>query len=29
MNPNREDALFALALEKPPEKRSAILDALA
>jgi hypothetical protein len=29
MNPNREDARFALALEKPPEKRSAFLDALA
>jgi hypothetical protein len=28
-NPNREDALFALALEKLPKKRSAFLDALA
>src|SRR5678816_2245083 len=26
MNPNREEALFALALEKPAEKRAAFLD---
>jgi hypothetical protein len=26
MNPNREELLFALALEKPPEKRAAFLD---
>ena len=28
MNPNREEALFALALEKPAEKRPAFLDAV-
>jgi tetratricopeptide (TPR) repeat protein len=28
MNPNREEALFALALEKPAEKRAAFLDAM-
>jgi hypothetical protein len=28
MNPNREEVLFALALEKPAETRSAFLDAL-
>ena len=28
MNPNREEALFALALEKPAAKRAAWLDAL-
>lgn len=28
MNPNREDALFALALEKPADKRAAYLDAI-
>ena len=28
MNPNREEALFALALEKPAEKRAAFLDAI-
>jgi hypothetical protein len=27
MNPNREEVLFALALEKPAEKRAALLDA--
>ena len=27
MNPNREEALFALALEKPAEKRAVWLDA--
>ncbi len=26
MNPNREEALFALALEKPADKRAAFLD---
>ena len=26
MNPNREEALFALALEKPVEKRAGFLD---
>ena len=26
MNPSREEALFALALEKPTEKRPAFLD---
>src|SRR5208282_2063271 len=28
MNPNREEALFALALEKPADKRPAFLDAV-
>ncbi len=28
MNPNREEALFSLALEKPVEKRAAFLDAM-
>jgi eukaryotic-like serine/threonine-protein kinase len=28
MNPNREEALFALALEKPADKRAAFLDAM-
>ena len=28
MNPNREEALFALALEKPAEKRAAFLDVM-
>ena len=28
MNPNREEALFALALEKLAEKRPAFLDAV-
>jgi len=28
MNPNREEVLFALALEKPAEKRLAFLDAI-
>ncbi|MSU58721.1 MAG: tetratricopeptide repeat protein [Pedosphaera sp.] len=28
MNPNREEALFALALEKPADKRPAFLDAM-
>jgi len=28
MNPSREEALFALALEKPVEKRAAFLDAV-
>ncbi len=28
MNPNREEAVFALALEKPAEKRSAFLDVM-
>jgi hypothetical protein len=28
MNPNREEVLFALALEKPADKRSAFLDAM-
>ena len=28
MNPNREEVLFALALEKPAETRSAFRDAL-
>ena len=28
MNPNREEALFALALEKPAEQRAAFLDAM-
>lgn len=28
MNPNREEALFALALGKPAEKRAAFLDAI-
>lgn len=28
MSPTREEALFALALEKPPEKRSAFLDVM-
>jgi hypothetical protein len=28
MSSNREEALFALALEKPAEKRTAFLDAL-
>lgn len=28
MNPNREEALFALALEKPADKRAAFLDAV-
>src|SRR5215470_11756286 len=28
MNPNREEALLALALEKPIEKRAAFLDAM-
>jgi hypothetical protein len=28
MNPNREKALFALALEKPADKRPAFLDAM-
>src|SRR5262245_49825121 len=28
MNPTREEALFALALEKPIEKHSALLDAV-
>jgi tetratricopeptide (TPR) repeat protein len=28
MNPNREEALFAVALEKPAEKRAAFLDAI-
>ena len=28
MNPNREEFLFALALEKPAEKRAAFLDAM-
>ena len=28
MNPTREEALFALALEKPPGKRSVILEAV-
>ena len=28
MNPNREEALFALALEKPAEKRPAFLDVM-
>src|ERR1041384_2483147 len=28
MNPNREEVLFALALEKPAEKRTAFLDAM-
>ncbi len=28
MNPNREEALFALALAKPAEKRAAFLDAI-
>ncbi len=28
MNPNREEALFALALEKPAEKRAAFLEAV-
>jgi WD40 repeat protein/serine/threonine protein kinase len=28
MNPNREEALFALALEKPVDKRGAFLDAI-
>ena len=28
MNPSREEALFALALEKPAEKRAAFLDAV-
>lgn len=28
MNPDREEALFALALEKPVQKRSAFLDAV-
>ena len=28
MNPNREEALFELALEKPPEKQTAFLDAI-
>jgi len=28
MNPNREEALFALALEKPADKRAAFLDAI-
>ena len=28
MNPNREEVLFALALEKPAEKRPAFLDVM-
>jgi hypothetical protein len=28
MSPTREEALFALVLEKPVEKRSAFLDAI-
>jgi hypothetical protein len=28
MNPSREEALFALALEKPAEKRTACLNAM-
>ena len=28
MNSNREEALFALALEKPADKRAAFLDAM-
>ena len=28
MNPSREEALFALALEKPADKRAALLDAM-
>ena len=28
MNPNREEFLFQMALEKPPEKRAAFLDAM-
>ncbi len=28
MNPSREEALFALALEKPAEKRAVFLDAM-
>src|ERR1041384_7146647 len=28
MNPNREEALFALALEKPADKRAAFLDVM-
>jgi hypothetical protein len=28
MNPTREEVLFALALEKPAEKRAAFLDAM-
>ena len=28
MNPNREEVLFALALEKPVDKRATFLDAM-
>jgi hypothetical protein len=28
MNPNREEALFALGLEKPPEKRALFREAV-
>ena len=28
MNPNREEVLFVLALEKPPEKRAVFLDVM-
>jgi hypothetical protein len=28
MNPSREEAVFALALEKPAKKRAAFLDAM-